>query len=313
MNANSVNPRRRARNAAAFAGLEAPAIHPLLLTALPAIAIIALAFALAWDQPAWVFMWSAAAGLFIAAKWCTALSHFLRQPDVSPGRLLAYVFLWPGMNAKRFCADIPPAPIAPAPLLWALAKTLTGAALIAFAASLPQAGHPILIGWLAMIGIVLLLHFGFFDLLSLAWRARGADAQPIMRAPITAVSLANLWSGKWNSAFSDLMHTQFFVRLMRRLGPNRAIAVIFLISGVLHEFVISMPAGGGYGLPTAYFALQGAGIAFERTDTGRQLGLGARATGRLFVLILAAIPAYWLFSPLFIRNVILPMLNAIPI
>jgi len=49
----------------------------------------------------------------------------------------------------------------------------------------------------------------------------------------------------------------------------------------------------------------------ERSRFGRTLGLGGGVRGRLFMFIFTLGPAYWLFHPIFIRNVILPMLQAI--
>jgi hypothetical protein len=37
-----------------------------------------------------------------------------------------------------------------------------------------------------MAGLILLLHFGTFHVLSLAWRRAGVNAQPIMRSPVLA-------------------------------------------------------------------------------------------------------------------------------
>jgi len=43
----------------------------------------------------------------------------------------------------------------------------------------------------------------------------------------------------------------------------------------------------------------------------RRVGLGRGWRGWLFTLIVAAAPAFWLFPPPFVRNVILPMLTFI--
>jgi hypothetical protein len=53
------------------------------------------------------------------------------------------------------------------------------------------------------------------------------------------------------------------------------------------------------------------GIAGERTRLGRRLGLGHGWRGWLFTVIVAAGPAFWLFPPPFVRNIILPMLASI--
>jgi hypothetical protein len=63
-------------------------------------------------------------------------------------------------------------------------------------------------------------------------------------------------------------------------------------------------------LPTAYFILQGLAVLFERSRIGRRVGLGRGVRGWLFTLACTAGPAFWLFHPFFVRNVILPMLQA---
>jgi predicted DCC family thiol-disulfide oxidoreductase YuxK len=194
---------------------------------------------------------------------------------------------------------------------FAAAKTLFGAEVVWFGVPLMGATRPFLTGWVGMIGIVLMLHFGLFYLLSLSWRTLGINARPIMQSPVAATSLGRFWSGSWNTAFTDLMHENLFKPLSRAIGPRRAILSVFLVSGLLHELVISLPARGGYGLPTAYFLLQGLGLLFERSQLGRRPGIGSRVRGWCYVALVAGVPAFWLFHPVFIHHVILPMLHAI--
>ena len=104
---------------------------------------------------------------------------------------------------------------------------------------------------------------------------------------------------------------QIFRPLRPAVGRAGATLLAFLVSGLIHELVISVPAQGGYGLPTGYFVLQGLGVAGEHTRLGRRLGLGRSWRGWLFTVVVAAGPAFWLFPPPFVRNVMLPMLAVI--
>ena len=261
--------------------------------------------------PGWIWMWLNAAALFFGAKWLT-LSRMMSRPNgASPGRLLAYTILWPGMDVSRFCA----ASEVPRPKIreWnmAIAKSLIGAAIIWGGVRGAGAEHAWSAGWIGMIGIVLLVHFGIFHLISLGWRAFGIDARPIMRMPAAADSLSRFWGGRWNAAFSDLMRDQVFTPLRRRYGATAALGTVFLISGLLHELVISVPARSGYGLPSAYFVLQALGILLEHSKAGQWLGMGSGWKGWVFVLLVAGVPAIWLFHPAFVHNTVLPMLRAI--
>ncbi len=85
----------------------------------------------------------------------------------------------------------------------------------------------------------------------------------------------------------------------------------FAGSGLLHDLVISVPARGGYGLPTAYFLLQGAGLLFERSRIGLRLGLRRGPWGRPYALVVAAAPAFWLFHPPFVLHVIVPFMRTL--
>ena len=77
----------------------------------------------------------------------------------------------------------------------------------------------------------------------------------------------------------------------------------FLFSGVAHELVISVPASGGYGLPTLYFLFQGLGVIAER-----KFELRHTPAGGAFLWFVLLAPAFWLFHPPFMNAVIDPFL-----
>jgi len=55
--------------------------------------------------------------------------------------------------------------------------------------------------------------------------------------------------------------------------------MIFLISGLIHELVITFPAGAGYGLPTCYYFNDPGNGSLVRNDPvlGNGRGLAARS------------------------------------
>jgi hypothetical protein len=57
--------------------------------------------------------------------------------------------------------------------------------------------------------------------------------------------------------------------------------------------------------------VQGLGLLAERSTIGKQLGLGVGWRGRVFTAVVVIGPAYGLFHPPFILNVILPFLDTI--
>jgi hypothetical protein len=86
---------------------------------------------------------------------------------------------------------------------------------------------------------------------------------------------------------------------------------VFLVSGLIHDLVISVPARGGYGLPTAYFLLQSAGITVEHSRLGKHFSLGRGVRGWLFMALFLVAPVFWLFHPWFVLRVMLPFMHAI--
>lgn len=273
---------------------------------------VAAAAAVPSSWPRWALMWAVATAVYAACKWVS-----WRRSAACAGsgpRLAGYFLAWPGMNARSFLDPAPsPPPRAPSPGEWAAAalKVAIGATLLwGLARALPP--HlDLAVGWVGMIGIVTALHFGFFHMLSCAWRAAGIDAPRIMDDPAAARTLGDFWGRRWNVAFRDLTFEHLFRPLAGRVGPRAAVLLGFLASGAAHDAVISYPALGGYGLPTGYFLIQGAGLLFERGRMKRALGLGHGLVGRAWTMAIVILPAGMLFHPPFVREVVLPFMKAI--
>ena len=260
-------------------------------------------------EPLWLFMWLLAFSIFAGLKWLT-----WRRTKTKPvpwWRHAAYLFLWPGLDARTFLEDRSNLP-APTPREWGASVVclLTGLLLFFVVPGyFPKLGG-YFIGWMGMIGIVLILHFGSFLILSCFWRSRGVGAAPLMNQPIRSRSLSEFWGKRWNTAFRDLTHRFLFLPLTARLGPRIGIFSGFLLSGLIHDVVISIPANGGYGLPTLYFVLQSAGFFLERSAWGKALGLKRMPRGWLYTMGFLAIPLPLLFHWPFIQNVVLPFMDA---
>jgi hypothetical protein len=86
---------------------------------------------------------------------------------------------------------------------------------------------------------------------------------------------------------------------------------VFVVSGVVHDAVISIPARGGFGLPTLYFVIQGVGVLFERSRLGKRLGTRKGVSGRLFCAAVTLGPVFLLFHRPFVERVVIPMFAAI--
>lgn len=243
--------------------------------------------------PAWLLMWLIALLLFVLAK----MAMFRRSRSLQGWRLWAWALAWPGMETRNWtianpsrCQSLPwfaglPAMVTGALCIWWLARRVPS---------------PLLAGWIGMIGVVLMLHFGSFRWLAGFWQRRGVSVLPLMNRPLAAASVAEFWGGRWNLAFRDLARELIGRPLSRSHGGRLALWAVFAMSGVLHELVISVPAGACYGLPTLYFLWQALVIEWEKA-------WGLR--GRTWVALMTFAPVLSLFPPPFVERVILPFLH----
>jgi hypothetical protein len=278
---------------------------------LPLLVLPSIAVLLRNRMPAWAFMWLLAIAIYWGLKWASWWRSPMRG-RATLGRSIGFLVAWPGMDADSFLdSEQRVAPPGTRDWGWALSKTALGAVLLWAVARRVPADQPLLRGWVGLVGMVLLAHFGTFHVVALIWQRFGVDAVPIMSAPLRSTSLTEFWGRRWNLGFRQLGHELIFRPLHGRLGLGAAGFLVFVVSGLIHDLVISLPARGGYGLPTAYFLLQGAGVSFERSQTGKRLGVRRGIRGWLFTALFTAGPAFWLFHPPFLRNVVLPFMRVI--
>jgi len=278
----------------------------LPLAVLPCAAILAGSV-----LPPWELMWVLALSIYLGLKWLswwrvrTHLQH-------AAWRSFAYLVAWPGMDARSFL-DARHGVQPPAGRNWvqALFNTTLGGFLLWSVARAVPARLPLLQGWVGMLGLIMVLHFGTLQIVSLCWQSLGVDAPPIMSSPLRSRSLSEFWGRRWNLGFRQLAHELVFRPVERTLGVGLAGFLVFVASGLIHDLVISVPARAGYGLPTGYFVLQGIGVAIERSSAGKRLRLRREIRGWIFMAIFTAGPAFWLFHPPFVQTVMLPFMRAI--
>ena len=278
---------------------------------LPLLFLPLIAFAAYSVVQAWVFMWTLAISIYLGLKWLTWWKARNLVPHTA-WRSAAYLLAWPGMDAQSFLDEnTRGAPPQLQNWCWAIAETGAGVMLLWAIARVVPERLPLLRGWVGMLGLIFVLHFGMFRIIALFWQNLGVNAVPLMSAPLRSVSLSEFWGRRWNLGFRQLAYDLVFGPLHKSLGVTAAGLLVFGVSGLVHDLVISVPARGGYGLPTAYFVLQGFGVMLERSRIGRQLHLREGFRGRLFMVLFTSGPVFWLFHPPFVTHVIIPFMKAI--
>jgi alginate O-acetyltransferase complex protein AlgI len=286
------------------AGSNEEMIQPFVI-ALPPLIWVLLAFALRPHVPAWGFMWVLAYAVFLSCKWISVAPVLHRMR----GRLLVmYMITDPGMDAGPYLKSPKRRAISKSEVVLGLVRAIVGAAL-AFVVA-PRVSSPVS-GLAALFGLVLTLHFGVLHLVSLVLQYLRRSTKPLMNHPLRSLSLTELWSQRWNTGFSDLARNLIFRPVARRAGAAVATGAVFVASGLVHDLVISLPAGGGYGLPTVYFGIQFLGILIERTTAGRTVRRRWPMVARAFTVLIALTPLPLLFHGAFLQNVILPFVRAV--
>ncbi|MBI3720931.1 MAG: hypothetical protein HY248_00130 [Fimbriimonas ginsengisoli] len=225
------------------------------------------------------------------------IASVTRLGRLKPAGLAVFLFAWPGVVPDHFRSRSPAQDIDPSRFLRAWIRTVAGAiAILLLAIYAPRMPDPVL-GLAGIAAILLTLHLGVADLLPWLLRWAGFDVPLLFDRPWAARSLAEFWSRRWNLAFIE-MNRRLLLRTARRhLGRRWTRFALFLLSGLLHELALSYPAGGGWGLPLAYFALHGLLVAIEERF---------RIAGRAWTALWLLAPSPWLFHEPFRHALIVP-------
>jgi len=245
--------------------------------------------------------------VFVIVKFL-AERQFLKTSATRPSWpvRIAWYLLWAGLDSKAFFGRRQATDVAIGEWLFAGLKMSFGIGLLFGVAPRCLKWHDLTAGWIAMIGLIFALHFGLFHLAALAWKRSGRNVEPIMQAPILSTSLNEFWGRRWNVAFRDFAHEFVFRPLVRRRNGQLAESGCFVFSGLIHELAISLAAGAGFGLPFTYFLAQGFGVWLERRLPFLKRH---RISGWCFTAVFTIPGAYWLFHPMFVRRLILPLIG----
>jgi hypothetical protein len=217
-------------------------------------------------------------------------------------RLLAY-FLWVGIQPRPFLLGYSPPHNQPIPT-WAgfLLNLATGILLLWGVPWLFPPGTPLMVrAWTGLIGLGFLRLLAGFDLLALIFQRIGFPVEKAWVNPLGATSLRDFWGRRWNRIMSGGLRDLVFTPLTRHVGVVVAALVVFLYSGLVHEFV-SVLAQSGAGRPTLYFLLQGAAFLLEGTRLGRRFLVGN--VGRCWTALVVIGPVGLVVSPKLLELVV---------
>ena len=243
-------------------------------------------------ESAFVRMIVLVVGLSFWMKAVVTAEAAARGERLPVGRWLVFVFLWPGMRQRPF--------LRAEPRVGAGRMAVAGLLRIAFGAALVAAAHAVRERpWLAtvpaLIGLSFALHFGLCRISTALMRALGFDVREPFRDPQRSRTLGEFWARRWNIPFSEMVQDTVYRHLRHPMAG-------FVFSAALHEVALSLPVRAGYGLPSAYFLLQGLLVLVER-----RFGIKSRLWTAAWILV----PVPLVFHPPFLRGVVWPIVGIV--
>lgn len=102
--------------------------------------------------------------------------------------------------------------------------------------------------------------------------------------------------------------------LKHKIGNPAAVLLSFLLSGLLHEFAITVPVNTGSGGPALYFVIQGMAVIAEKEMEKRGATiLKNRLIAKLWTVFWLIVPIPLLFNHEFIKQIVWPLANLKPV
>lgn len=250
----------------------------------------------------WQRLWLATAGLLFSIK----AALLLRLPAselraFNRAGVLIYMTAWPGMDPAPFKVRTKVSEDGHRFVRGYLNAWL-GAALFVDTALAPLTGE--VKNCLTLVALLLMVHFGYADILSCLLRLLGFAVTPLFDVPLMATSLQDFWSKRWNHAFVEMNKILFLPLARKHFDKKTAVFLIFVLSGVLHELGITYGTGKLLGLPTLYFVIQGIGMLIEKAAP-------EKFKGRFLTLAWILLPVPLLFNGAFLTTFMAPLTAAI--
>ncbi|MEK7485233.1 MAG: membrane bound O-acyl transferase family-domain-containing protein [Planctomycetota bacterium] len=114
--------------------------------------------------------------------------------------------------------------------------------------------------WLSMFWFLWCCYFaasGFGDIATGMVMQLGVNVSPIFNRPFMARSPRDFWSRRWNLCFRDISYRNIFLPLHGHKRPLLATFLVFLMSGIVHEYIIFSSVGFSvFGGMLIFFMLQ---------------------------------------------------------
>ncbi|MET3980430.1 hypothetical protein ABIB62_003031 [Mucilaginibacter sp. UYP25] len=278
------------------------------------VSILTIYLLFLYEQPI-LRMLAIIATTFSCMKVIAVTEGYKNKPvTLSFKQWITYAIGWVGMRAEPFeTLGAPALPNAWPMVRFGISRVLFGAMLIGLAHFIvAQHINPgiiyILVSILLLVGFSLVLHFGLLGISAGMWRFSGVNTYYLFRQPAKALSLTELWSKRWNIAFSEMTSIAIFRPLKSKVGGAVALMIAFIFSGLLHELALSVPVNSGYGLPTLYFVLQGLLVLVEKFFTLKKITLlQNKVIARIWVFFWLVVPMPLLFHAQFLKLVVWPL------